>query len=545
MKARHVLLISDSCYSGTLFGRARTLPSVITDRYYLGLYNEKSRWGMTSGNKTPVSDDGAGGHSVFAYQLLKELENNEKPYLSTQELYTRIAPIVGNNSEQTPLCSPIRNTGDRGGEFIFVASSGARVERPDPSRGTTLSVSANVDGAAVLVDGKNVGETPLSDAVVSPGKHRISIEKEGYEPYRKRIRIDRGRAVSLFVDLSEAGPVKARLYVETVPEDARVRILNIVPVFQQGMDLDPGRYHVEVSAEGYDADKRWVDLSAGEDENISVRLTAVRVERPQPVVSPPVARQPVTQGKIRNNLGMEFVYISPGSFMMGSALSPSEVVARYGGEEKYYKDEHPQHRVTLTKGFYMQTTEVTQGQWERVMGSNPSRFKNCGSDCPVEKVSWEDCQRFVRKLNQMEGTDKYRLPSEAEWEYAARAGTKTPFYTGDCLSTGQANYNGNYPGTGCSKGEYRGKTTSVGSFSPNPWGLYDMHGNVWEWCQDWFGDYSSGSVTDPEGPSSGSYRVNRGGSWSSSARICRSAFRSRDKPGYRSSDLGFRLARAQ
>jgi hypothetical protein len=124
MNARHVLLISDSCYSGTLFGQTRALPKSIKNKYYLNLYNEKSRWGMTSGNKTPVSDVGSGGHSVFAYQLFKELRKNEKPYISVQELCTRIAPIVSNNSEQTPLCRPIRNTGDQGGEFVFVASSG-------------------------------------------------------------------------------------------------------------------------------------------------------------------------------------------------------------------------------------------------------------------------------------------------------------------------------------------------------------------------------------------------------------------------------------
>ncbi len=122
-KARHVLLISDSCYSGTLFGKSRSIPSVITDKYYLSMYNEKSRWGMTSGNKTPVSDVGTDGHSIFAYQFIKELKNNDRPYITTQEIYTRIAPIVGNNSEQTPLCKPIRNTGDQGGEFVFVRSS--------------------------------------------------------------------------------------------------------------------------------------------------------------------------------------------------------------------------------------------------------------------------------------------------------------------------------------------------------------------------------------------------------------------------------------
>jgi len=194
------------------------------------------------------------------------------------------------------LCSPIRNTGDRGGEFIFVASSGAEVESPDPSRGTTFSVTANVDAVEVLVDGRRVGETPLSDAAVTPGRHRISIEKEGYEPYRKRIRIDRGHAVSLFVDLSETGPVKARLYVETTPEDARVRILNIGPVFRQGMDLDPGRYHVEVSAEGYEPDRRWVTLSSREDENIDVRLDRVKVAVPAPAGTRGVSKNQIVVG---------------------------------------------------------------------------------------------------------------------------------------------------------------------------------------------------------------------------------------------------------
>ena len=358
MKARHVLLISDSCYSGTLFGRARAMPGVITDKYYLSLYNEKSRWGMTSGNKTPVSDEGDDGHSIFAYQLLKELGKNEKPYLSTQELYTRIAPIVGNNSEQTPLCSPIRNTGDRGGEFIFV-SSGATVTRPVPSRKTTLSVSANVTGARVMVDGRSVGKTPLHDKAVSPGTHRLRVESDGYDAYEKRIRVESGRAMSLYVDLSEAGPSQGRIFVETTPEDALVRILNISPAFFQGMELDPGRYHVEVSADGYETEKRWVSLSAGEDETISMRLTAVRVA------------QPAASGEKRNSLGMEFVYVSPGSFMMGS---PS-------GESGRDNDEK-QHRVTLTRGYYMQTTEVTQGQWRKVMGSKPIEFYELWGQLP-------------------------------------------------------------------------------------------------------------------------------------------------------------------
>ena len=499
---------------------------------------------MTSGNKTPVSDDGADGHSIFAYQLLKELKKNEQPYLSTQELYTRIAPIVGNNSEQTPLCSPIRNTGDQGGEFIFVASSGASVSVPAPSRKTTLSVIANVTGARVFLDGRPMGETPLKDTRVSPGSRRLRVEAGGYEAYQRTIDVESGRAVSLYVDLSRSGPQKARLYVETTPKEARIRILNIGPVFSQGMELDPGRYHLEVSAEGHEKDDRWVDLASGEDETLQIRLA-------------PVA-QAAAGKQLKNSLGMEFAYIPPGSFMMGS---PSDEANRDNDET--------QHRVTLSRGYYMQTKEVTVGQWRKFAGESGYRteaetgdgsyvfegrkwIKKAGTywdnpgfsrkdDHPVTCVSWNDAQEFIRWLNRKD-QKTYRLPTEAEWEYAARAGADTPFSFGSCLSTDQANYNGNYPYSGCSKGVYRESPIAVGSFPPNAWGLYDMHGNVWEWCEDWYGDYPSGSVTDPIGANSGSVRVLRGGGWGGYAGGCRSAFRDGSAPGDRGGSLGFRLA---
>ena len=232
-----------------------------------------------------------------------------------------------------------------------------------------------------------------------------------------------------------------------------------------------------------------------------------------------------------NNLGMKFVYIKPASFMMGS---PSK--------EPGHDSDEKRHRVTLTKGFYMQTTEVTQGQWKKVMRNNPSYFRKCGDDCPVEQVSWNDVQKFIKKLNRMEKTDKYRLPTEAEWEYACRAGTTTPFSFGQCLSTDQANYNGNHPLAECLQGSYRKTPNSSENLPPNTLGLQNMHGNVWEWCQDRYRDYPSGSVTDPEGPASGSSRVFRGGGWSSRATRCRSANRDKDTPGGRNNSRGFRLA---
>ncbi|MEI7637978.1 MAG: formylglycine-generating enzyme family protein [Syntrophus sp. (in: bacteria)] len=225
-------------------------------------------------------------------------------------------------------------------------------------------------------------------------------------------------------------------------------------------------------------------------------------------------------------LGAKFVLIPAGTFTMGS---PS-------GELGRFNDESPQRRVTISQSFYVQTTEVTQGEWQRVMGNNASHFNSCGDDCPVENVNWNDVHDFIRRLNRQEGTDKYRLPTEAEWEYTARAGTTKRFYSGDNDDDlSRAGWCGNS----------RSRTHPVGQKTPNSWGLYDMHGNVWEWVQDWKGDYPAGSVTDPTGPSSGSYRVNRGGSWNNDVRSCRAANRGGYTPDFRNYRLGFRLARTQ
>jgi formylglycine-generating enzyme required for sulfatase activity len=226
-------------------------------------------------------------------------------------------------------------------------------------------------------------------------------------------------------------------------------------------------------------------------------------------------------------MGMELVYVPAGSWMMGSDT---------------YNDEKPIHQVTMREGFYMGRYEVTQAQWTAVMGTNPSRFK--GDNLPVETVSWDDAQGFIRKLNARGDGFSYHLPSEAEWEYAARAGTTTAFAFGDSLSSEQANFNGDYPYGGAAKGVYREKTTPVGSFQPNGWGLYDMHGNVWEWCEDWSHDNYNGAPSDGSAWESGGEqkeRVLRGGSWGSYAAFLRSANRGRNSPDYRDSYDGFRV----
>jgi len=260
MKARHVLLVSDSCYSGTLFGKARSLPPVIDDTYYLSLYNEKSRWGITSGNKTPVSDQGTGGHSAFAYQLIKELGESEKPFLSTRELYARIAPVIANNSEQTPVCRPIINTGDQGGEFVFVAS--VKKELP-PAVPKVHQRTLNKD-MLFWQSVRDSNDPALYRAYLKkfPDGIFALIAKRKIETLRKK----RGTAAAA------PAMLKSRLFVEVEPRDARVRILNIGPKFYQGMALDPGGYHMEVSRSDYKTEKMWAKLEQGKDTTLKFSL---------------------------------------------------------------------------------------------------------------------------------------------------------------------------------------------------------------------------------------------------------------------------------
>jgi formylglycine-generating enzyme required for sulfatase activity len=224
-----------------------------------------------------------------------------------------------------------------------------------------------------------------------------------------------------------------------------------------------------------------------------------------------------------NSVTMKLVLIRAGKFMMGSPDS----------EQGRKDNEGPQHEVVITRPFYMGVTEVTQAQYEAVMGTNPSQFK--GPTNPVEMVTWNDAVEFCRKLS--EKTRKaVRLPTEAEWEYACRAGTKTRFSFGDSDSM-----LGDYAWCGSNSG---GKTNPVGRKKPNPWGLYDMHGNVWEWCADWYGSYSSGASTDPQGPGSGGQRVLRGGSWYYvESGYFRCARRNNFDPSRHYEYFGFRCAR--
>ena len=238
---------------------------------------------------------------------------------------------------------------------------------------------------------------------------------------------------------------------------------------------------------------------------------------------PPTWTDPLT--------GLQFNLVPAGEFTMGS---PAGELGR-GAQET-------QHDVRISRPFYLGRYEVTQRQWQRVMHSNPSWFQQCGPECPVERVSWYQVQQFIGRLNRL-SAQRFRLPTEAEWEFACRAGTKTPFNTGKNLTTSEANYDGEGPYDGFAPGLFRRSTVKVGSFSPNALGLYDMHGNVWEWTQDSYCAYPEGPVTDPQGNCPNPLKVIRGGSWYFDANSARCALRYTHRPQDLGFSLGFRLAR--
>jgi formylglycine-generating enzyme required for sulfatase activity len=267
-------------------------------------------------------------------------------------------------------------------------------------------------------------------------------------------------------------------------------------------------------------------------------------EGPQPpappaalVLLPPAA----LAEEITNSIGMKLVLIPKGKFLMGSPR-----------DEKDRDVDEEQHEVEITQPFYMGVYEVTQRQYEKVMGKNPARFtkeNGGGPDHPVENVSWRHAKDFCDKLSALEterGAKRvYRLPTEAEWEYACRGGVpeSTPFHFGKSLSSMRANFNGNYPYGGAAKGPYLEKTSAAGSYKPNAFGLFDMHGNVWEWCADWYDQdyYRNSPKKDPQGPEKGTCRVLRGGSWVSGGWPCRAAKRGKFDPADSYSILGFRV----
>ena len=276
------------------------------------------------------------------------------------------------------------------------------------------------------------------------------------------------------------------------------------------------------SGEYYRTNRAWLNPSTGMEVPETWRITTVRG-----------VKEGCYNTIFKNPMGMSFVYIPAGTFEMGS---PDD-------EFRRDKDERL-HKVTITQGFYMQATEMTQRQWVKLMDKNPSHFGDREHrGYPVENVTWVEVQEFIDKLNDRQDVVRYRLPTEAEWEYACRAGTSTAFYNGDVPKSeeGEEGYSRILNEVAWYHHNSEQTTHPVALKKPNNWGLYDMHGNVWEWCSDWVSEYPVTPCVDPQGPEDGHARIRRGGSWSHFPMFCRAANRSWHDPHDSTADTGFRL----
>jgi formylglycine-generating enzyme required for sulfatase activity len=359
---------------------------------------------------------------------------------------------------------------------------------------SSLRLTVTPADAEVEINNKSYGQS--RNIEMAPGSHLLVIKKTGYREVRETINLLLNQPLSKTIGLE---PIIGNLQIRILPMEAEGKLLkdgkeiarwNGAKIIK---DLIIGSYTLEARLDGYERITKEINIT--EDKTIieDIKLNSV------------VVSKPAMASKIDN-----MVYVEGGEFMMGSESGSS--------------DEKPVHKVVV-KSFYIDKYEVTQSEYEKVMGNNPSYFKN--PSAPVEQVSWNDAVAYAQKIGK-------RLPTEAEWEYAARGGNKSKGYkySGSNSIGDVAWYDSNSSS----------KTRPVGTKEPNELGIYDMSGNVWEWCSDWYSDtyYSSSPLTNPTGPSSGTYRVLRGGSWVTDDIYCRVAFRVRSYPTYRLYSVGFR-----
>ena len=386
----------------------------------------------------------------------------------------------------------------------------------------SLSVSCPTNGAQIYVNNIQKGSAPWNGTLAA-GNYEVEARLSNHRSQKQSITLSEKE--NRRMELPPLQPITGSLDISYKPIQSEVWLdgkrLGTTPDIFRGILI--GTHDVEIRKEGYETKKERVTVSEGQTASLAGTLAAASSQNA--VSNSNYGSSNASGGTVSSANGIEtftvngmtfnMVRVDGGTFRMGSNA---------------YGDEQPVHQVTLS-GYSIGETEVTQALWEAVMGSNPSKWKD--SNLPVEQVSWEDCQEFITRLNQKTGRT-FRLPTEAEWEFAARGGNKSKGfkYSGSNNIGEVAWYNGNSGN----------KTHTVKTKQPNELGIYDMSGNVYEWCQDWYGKYNRKSQTNPSSPSSGSYRVLRGGSWSNFAGLCRSSFRSDGAPAYRGSDLGFRLA---
>ena len=431
--------------------------------------------------------------------------------VSTDGEYSAMLPY-GNHTYKVEAGGYI----SKSGSFTISSSDMTPINVSLVSAMATVSVTCPTPAVSLYVDKKSVGTIPWTGSL-KEGMHLIEAKKEGYRSQQRTINLSQQQRLD--VAFNELVAIQGNLSVNYKPFGADVYIdgnkVGQSPRVFNGIMV--GNHKVEIKKDGYGTESKTVNILESQTATLSGVLTTN--------ASSSVASGASLSGNtiiipVKDGISIDMIRVEAGTFTMGATTEMKDP----------WDDEKPTHQVTLTNDYYIGKYEVTQALWKAVMGKNPSNFK--GDNLPVEEVSWNDCQKFISKLNSITGKT-FRLPTEAEWEYAARGGKKSRGY--------QYSGSNNLSDVAWYTDNSGSKTHTVGSKQANELGIYDMSGNVYEWCQDWKGSYSSSSQVNPTGDNSGSYRVRRGGSWYDAARNCRSSCRDYYAPDGRGSYLGLRL----
>ena len=404
----------------------------------------------------------------------------------------------------------------KSGSFTISSSDMTPINVSLVSAMATVSVTCPTPAVSLYVDKKSVGVAPWSGSL-KEGMHLVEAKKEGYRSQQRTINLSQQQ--KLDVAFNELVAIQGNLSVNYKPFGADVYIdgkkIGQSPRVFNGILV--GSHKVEIKKDGYGTESKQVNIQEGQTATLAGMLTTN--------TSSSVASGASLSGNtitipVKNGISIDMVRVKAGTFTMGATREM----------ENPYDDEKPIHQVTLTNDYYIGRYEVTQALWKAVMGNNPSKYE--GDNLPVEQVSWDDCQEFISKLNIITGKT-FRLPTEAEWEYAARGGKKSRGY--------QYSGSNNISDVAWHEDNSDSKTHAVGTKQANELGIYDMSGNVNEWCQDRYGFYSSSSQVNPTGSNSRYNRVYRGGSWFNNAGFCRSSYRRSNTPDNCNSYLGLRL----
>ena len=442
----------------------------------------------------------AGGNfyalTVTPKNAVVTIDGNQQT-VSTDGEYSAMLPY-GNHTYKVEAGGYI----SKSGSFTISSNDITPINVSLVSAMATVSVTCPTPAVSLYVDKKSVGTIPWTGSL-KEGMHLIEAKKEGYRSQQRTINLSQQQRLD--VAFAELAAIQGNLSVNYKPFGADVYIdgkkVGQSPRVFNGILV--GNHKVEIKKDGYGTDSKTVSILEGQTASLSGVLTTHTITIP-----------------VKDGISIDMVRVEAGTFTMGATAEM----------EDPYGDEKPTHQVTLTNDYYMGKYEVTQALWQAVMNSNPSYFK--GDNLPVEQVSWDDCQEFLSKLNSITGKT-FRLPTEAEWEYAARGGKKSRGY--------QYSGSNNLSDVAWYKDNSDRKTHAVGSKQANELGIYDMSCNVREWCQDWYGSYSSSSQVNPIGANSGYHRVCRGGGWYFTARNCRSSYRNSISPDGRGYDFGLRL----